>query len=459
MNIIPHKQKIIDRVVKKLNLKAKFNDSKVTSVGSYIYLELFKQIIGVREVIEKNVSYKKPANSIFTVAEIIDYLIDASILGFSRFLHTEDLRRDKGFSKIKEADRLPSEKVCRDLLKELPPDTLIELRSINKQILDLKSQTEDVREVCINFDDTVITIFGNQEGCGIGYNPRYNGRPSFKEKVGIIAGTDELLDITLENGKHHSNYDFLTFFKACINQLPKRYILKRVRLDRGFFDEDNFLYFEEQEVEYVVKCKMYSSVKKIISYINENSKDYLWQPISSKLSVTEITVPLPSWQRARRFVIVREQLEEKNKDQIRIEECFYDYQVIVTNIDYLTGEEIFQDYNQRCDVENKIDEIKEGFAFSQNSLINHKANELYLLIKMIAYNIQNWFKQAIMPIEVQHHEITTLRRLFYRVCCNVCGNGNYRHLSFSPNDFLEKIIIYINSSIVKFSTNFFLNCC
>lgn len=57
-----------------------------------------------------------------------------------------------------------------------------------------------------------------------------------------------------------------------------------------------FFYFEEEGIEYVVKCKMNSSVKKIISYINENSEDYFWQPISSKLSVTEITVPLPSWQ-------------------------------------------------------------------------------------------------------------------------------------------------------------------
>lgn len=90
-------------------------------------MELFKQLIGIKSIIKKQVSYNKALNSIFTVADIIDYLIDASILGFSRFLHTEDLRTDKGFLKIKEADRLPSEKLCRDLLKELPLETLVEL--------------------------------------------------------------------------------------------------------------------------------------------------------------------------------------------------------------------------------------------------------------------------------------------------------------------------------------------
>lgn len=57
------------------------------------------------------------------------------------------------------------------------------------------------------------------------------------------------------------------------------------------------------------------------------------------------------------------------------EECKYKYQAIVINIDYLTPEEIFQDYNQRCDVENNIDRIKEGYAFSGNILVNHK-NEM-----------------------------------------------------------------------------------
>lgn len=73
-----------------------------------------------------------------------------------------------------------------------------------------------------------------------------------------------------------------------------------------------------------------------------------------------------------------------------------------------------------------LDEIKEGYAFSENSLINHRENEMYLFIKITTFNIQNWFKQAIMPKEIQHHEIKTLRRIFYRVC----GNGSYRYLSF-----------------------------
>lgn len=452
MESISQKQRNFERKIKKLNLKAKFNNKTVTSVANFTYVELFKKIIGYQDILKNTILYKKAANSAFSTADVIDYLIDANILGFSRFYHTTDLKEDQGYKKIKGTDRLPSEKVCRDLLKMLPEEALKELRSINKQILNIKSLTEDVREVCINVDDTVVTIFGNQEGSGVGYNPRYNGRPSFKEKVGFIAGTDELLDSSLESGKHHSNYEFLDFFKKCVSQLPKRSILKRVRMDRGFFDEKNFMYFEGEGIEYVAKSKMLSTIKKIISYINENPKDYTWKSISSQFDVTEITVPLPKWERARRFVVVREKLQPKlDKNQLMFEEVSYNYEVIVTNIDYLTSEEIFQEYNQRCDIENKIDEVKEGYAFSENSMLNHKANELYLLIKMIAYNISNWFKQAVLPMEVQQHEIDTLRRIFYKVPGNINGSGSYRHISFAYNRKLEIIIQFINSSIINFS--------
>jgi hypothetical protein len=445
----------VDKEIRKLNIKAKFNNKSVSSVATFTYVELFKKIINLSSLINDGVAYEKSVNSVFTTAEIIEYLIDSNILGYSRFNAIEDLRKDVGYKNIKETDRLPSEKVCRDLLKKLPKESLNELRAVNKHILDMKSKTEDVREVCINFDDTVITIFGNQENCSIGYNPRYHGRPSFKEKIGAIAGTDEVLDITLEAGNHHSNYNFLEFFENCVKQLPERYILKRVRLDRGFFDDKNLTYFEEDGYEYVVKCKMYSSIKKIIQFINENPKYYKWEYISSKFAVNEITLPLPSWERARRFVIVRKTLEPKTDGQLTFEEFAYQYEVIVTNIDYLTPEEIFHEYNQRCDIENNIDELKEGFAFGENSLLQHKMNELYLLIKMIAYNIHNWFKQAVMPKDVQHHEISTLRRVFYKVSGNINGNGYYKHLSFSKNDKLNKIICFINDSIILFANKIY----
>lgn len=65
-----------------------------------------------------------------------------------------------------------------------------ELRLLNKQLLAGKDRSEGCRPVVLNIDDTICTVYGDQEGAGVVYNPKKNGRQSFKEKVGILASTN-----------------------------------------------------------------------------------------------------------------------------------------------------------------------------------------------------------------------------------------------------------------------------
>ncbi len=44
---------------------------------------------------------------------------------------------------------------------------------------------------------------------------------------------------------------------------------KGIRMDKGFFDEDNFAYLEEQCIEYICKAKLTSTMRKVIKYLNE----------------------------------------------------------------------------------------------------------------------------------------------------------------------------------------------
>lgn len=446
--ILSQKQKKMKKF-NELNIKATFDNKTVSNNAAFTYVEAFKEIIKFRTLIKDTISYKKAANSTYTTIDVIDFMVDSIILGHSRFLHMDDLRNDAGYCRIKSSN-IPSEKVCRDLLKALPDETKNEFRKLNKKLLSLQAQNEQPREVMLDFDDTVCTVFGNQEGSACGYNPRYKGRPSFKEKIGIISKSNELVDLTLEAGTHHSNHSFLEFLESCIDTLPENWYLKRIRADRGFFDQKNFKYCEDNGYEYIIKAKMQKGVQMIINYVNEHPEQYPWTPIDKTFSVTEITVPLKAWFKARRFILIKKLLPKTNKGQLIFDEFTYEYQAIVTNVDYLTAEEIFHDYNQRCNIENKIDDLKQGFFFDENSQINHKCNELFLLIKMIAYNLHNWFKRSFLPEDLHHHEITTIRRIFYKVAGNIVGNGWYRHIRFAPNKLLERIIPYIRDALFNF---------
>ena len=205
------------------NIKASFTNKKISTNVTYTYVQDFKDIIGFHRLLEKHLrQYEglKAPNSKYSIADAVDFMADAVFQGYSRFCHMEKLRKDEAYRSIHGGD-IPSEKVCRDTLAVLPDNAADTLREINKELLAMQAKTEGIREVAADFDDSVITVFGNQERSNIGYNPKYHGRPSYKEKVGVISGTKELVNLTLEEGSHHSNYEFLDFFKCFESFLPK----------------------------------------------------------------------------------------------------------------------------------------------------------------------------------------------------------------------------------------------
>jgi hypothetical protein len=69
---------------------------------------------------------------------------------------------------------------------------------------------------------------------------------------------------------------------------------------------------------------------------------------------------------------------------------------------------------------------------------------------MIAYNLHNWFKRTFLSQDLRHYEISTVRRILYKVAVNIVGNGWYKHVSFAPNKLLERIISHIRTTLSSF---------
>jgi len=382
----------LQKKIRKCNLPVTFDNDTTTKFANFGSVEAFKQAIGFKELISNIFTMRKAPNSKFQPPEMLDFLVDAQVLGLFRFEHINDLRYDPGYLKIKgDLEDFPDETGFRRLFKAMKPESLEELRCINRKLMEMRSKTKEPTEIWMDCDDTVVTLHGSQEGGEVGYNPRYHGRPSIKAKVAFIAETAEAANLKAYGGKTHSNGEFLDFFKETEQRLPSNYVLKGVRLDKGFFDEKNFEYFESRTLLYVCKAPIRGSLKKIIAYINEQD---LWQELDDTYSVAELTVPLPKWSKARRFIFIREKMEPKT-GQLYIDHSeFYKYQAIVTNIEAhdMASEEIWHFYNKRGTCELWIEELKDGFAVEEASQNTFIRNEAYMLVKAIAYNLMLWFK-------------------------------------------------------------------
>ena len=436
------KRKLL-RNLKEVNLKVEFSNNSATSFGNFALVETFKRSIGIPGIIKDNLSIKKRWNSRYAADTLLDYMTDCCILGKTRFEHMEGLKYDPGYKKVKGIEQFPSEGRFRDLMDRVQEAHIKELLEIIQKIIELKSCWDGAREVWLDHDDSVITLFGNQTEGEVGYNPRYKGRPSYKAKVCFIAGSDELLNLDLYPGKTHSNGHFLEFHKICEQMLPRNYVLKGVRADKGFFGEDNIDYFELKCLEYLVKMRMTERLRTQILALSEEQ----WQDLDNRYSVAEMEYLPSGWKFPRRVVLIREKIVKETGQMYLPCNFFYKYQAIMTNQEQ-APEEVWRFYNKRGNVENKIDEIKDGFGVDENSLHEMIRNRAFALIKAISYNIVNWFKKVTMPD--WNYEVDTVRRKVLCVAGNVVGNGWYRRIKLAANLHLEKTVEIIKTNLDRF---------
>jgi len=179
------------------------------------------------------------------------------------------LQNDPGYQKIKDITRVPDESTLRNFLALIcDQKALDQLPLVNQELLSLKAKCDKPREVWLDIDDSVLTVFGKQEGSKNGYNPRYHGRPSYKVKVAFISGTCELVNARLYSGNIASNGQFMEFLEETLAILTAHNIIvKGIRMDKGFFDEDNFAYLETQGIEYICKAKLTGTMRKVIKHL------------------------------------------------------------------------------------------------------------------------------------------------------------------------------------------------
>ena len=169
--------------------------------------------------------------------------------------------------------------------------------------------------------------------------------------------------------------------------------------------------------------------------------------MSKHYAAAEITVPLPKWAKARRFVFIRETLQPKVIDnQLCFDLKTYDHQVIVTSNDKYSPEEVWHKHNKRCNIENKIDELKVGLGFEKMSQEEMKRNIAFMWLKVLSYNLLNWFRLALLGDKDSHAEVSTIRRKILNIPGNVVGNNRYRHITLAPNPWL---MLDNNSSVVR----------
>lgn len=382
-----------------------YTDKEITPCGGMIFLRQMMDKIGFARAIEQQEDLPRPgSNRGNDPTTIIEGFIASIWCGANRFLHTEVTRHDQALSNIFGWQRTPGQDTYKRFFSKF---TQASNQRVSDHFYSWVFDNVRFNNFTLDFDSSVITRYGKQEGSRKGYNPHKPGRPSHHPLIAFVSDVKLVANMWLRSGDTGSANNFLSFLDTLAKLKNKTVSL--VRLDSGFHSKEIFEYLEQRQLEYVIAARFYQPIQYIIS------QQQSWLPIDNGIEIAETMYQSPEWAMPRRVVIVRELIKEHPKapgKTLRLfehEEVYqqYRYTAYVTNLK-LAAAEVWRLYRGRGDAENRIKEVKYDFGFDSFNLKGFYGTEAALMFAMIAYNLMSIFRQFILQGKTQQ-TLSTLR--------------------------------------------------
>lgn len=410
-------------------IKTEFTLQNASNVGgSKIYLEYLEKINLAQAL--RNLNCVKQSNSLFPVFRILLYLIVGWTLGCERLFHFRRLQHD-GLIQRFLGGRCPHHTLLYKELERLSknrPTLTLDLRMLNVQVITPCLPAE----LIMDLDSTVETVYGHQEGSAIGANSHKPGRKSYHPLL-VFEGQSRLcLNAVLRAGNTHSSTDAAAFLEQTFELLDDRTV-KYARFDKGFGGEDFYSLWESKRIGYVGKLKW---TQRLQSHVRQCR--YWNRYVEEEWIIEGITLiyKATSWKKARRVAIIRK-AHVYDGDQARLLlDTDWQYEAIVTSLEW-ESIDLWRFYNKRCSMENYIKEAKRGFSIDRIATGNFIANEIDLLIKLMAYNLYERFKHDFCEPIHQGYTIARFRLEFFHCTATIIQHSRQVILKLA-RDFVNR---------------------
>jgi len=124
-------------------------------------------------------------------------------------------------------------------------------------------------------------------------------------------------------------------------------------------------------------------------------------------------------------VVIREEerTQRAKKQPTLFELMGYSYQVIVTNIEWMSPEEVWRFYNGRANVENMIKEGILSYSLDVNISHFYGANIAHFHLVMFAYNLMNLFKELVLEQKDNKRMGKWIRQRFFLMAGKLVSSG------------------------------------
>lgn len=386
-----------------------------------------------RKVVEIGLPEGTSNNSISAI-DIVESFWVSMWIGCYRFSHTAVVRVDDVLRQIFGWKRVPSGTTFGRFFRRFTPSLNL---SFFKALYSWFFEQIVFDNFTLDVDSSVITRYGQQQGAKKGYNRQKPGRNSHHPLFAFVSDIRMVANCWLRSGDTNSSSNCIHFLEETLEILKNKRI-GLFRADSGFCTSKILEFIEGRGIHYVMAVPLFAELQRQLYNIKTRNA------IGCGLFITEIIYQQGGWSKPRRVVVVKE-LQEIRKEVtgkkikaknlfeqagIDLEKLYNErYHCFVTNQE-LPAIQIWEQYRQRGDCENRIKELKEDFGIEGFCMDDFCATESAMRMVTIGYNLMSLFKQLTYRKQSQP-KLSTLRFNCFAVGAWVTKRGNSRILKMS----------------------------
>jgi hypothetical protein len=410
-----------------------FEKSGLTRFGGLSLFQAFCRAFAIRHFLQLSVRWPEYDHRDYHPTDLFLAHVFSIVAGLGRIENTQCLIHNGLIPPLLGMNDFPHRDTLRTFLLRFGVDSLRSLEAAHDKLrAELFRRLGVLYSAVVDADTTALMTYGSQEGVARGYIPkRRHGQPSYAPILSSEGRSGLSLGMELRAGNVHSSVGAGEFLDHVLDKLPSSIAASRtrLRLDGAFYDRKIVEPLENQGFGYVVVARLYRRLQKRMVTAR-------YQEFARGWEAAEFTYTPWYWQREHRFVAVRRPVSvEPQEAQLRLFtfKRYTYHRVLVTNLE-LTPPAVWRSYCDRGSQELLIREFKDSYAMSKIPTRSFSANAAYLEAILWAYDLVLAFQMLCLPPEVQHWNISTLRRELWWLPAEWVKRGN-RNLLVLPEKY------------------------
>ena len=423
------------------NLRIACNHAGLTHFGGAYFFHEFLRVLQLRHFLARHVPYAR-RNHRYSVSQMVLALVYPIVLGLDRIETASFLRSNGTFQYLTGLPGFPDPQTLRRFLRNAPAHIGEQVHHANDRLLQRFIHLPERRSRLIfDLDSTVVTLFGNQDGAEVGYNPKYRGKRSYNPLLCMEANSSFLWDAGLRPGNASTWEGSPALLEASFATVPPEIRELRFRADAGFGYDPVLTTLETHRVDYAVVARLTGPVKRLLPGL-------AYEPANARWECAEGEFRAQGWPGARRIAVARRLIEKDDPQPTLFAMGRYLYRVWITNL-ALTPAGVWRFYDGRAAIEPRIHELREDFALRKIPTASFEANALYLEVIRLAYNLVTAFQRICLPQSWQSYTLQKLRFKLFLLPGELTRPQNYPTLRLKDSPVIQRLADDILSRIAQ----------